>query len=132
MKKLSLQQNISYLICIVITVLIAIAIKPSYPQTPRGIVLPATSQHFAPTQADQVQLVNYMPNGTKVGDINIEMHLTSTEAANIKAAMTKVEAYAKKLAAKSGANIVAVTGGGVAASPQPLTALVFRGIAIRN
>ncbi|ALA24752.1 hypothetical protein AVI51_01590 [Piscirickettsia salmonis] len=132
MKRLSLQQNISYLICIIITVVITLAIKPSYPNDPRGILLPASSQQFTPLQADQVQLVNYLPGGIKVGAINIEMHLTSTQAAEVKTAMGKVEAYAKALAAQSGANAVAVIGGGIANSPQPLTALVFRGVAFRN
>ncbi|TNF69275.1 MAG: hypothetical protein EP298_03825 [Gammaproteobacteria bacterium] len=99
-------QNILHLIIIAVILILFYAFYPKTTYSPHGIYLPQTTQTYSSIPASAVEMINVPPNAQPIGLINTQMHFQSTNQTELESDADQSVAYAKKLAAKYGANAI--------------------------
>lgn len=95
-----LWRHVTYVVAILFALMIAFLLKPSFVPHTRGILLPATTQHFPANHGDVKLLMNLPQSYNLVGLIRLQRNYSILSKADERDMLRK----AKQLAKQQGAN----------------------------
>jgi len=118
---------IIYSLMVICPIWVVIVCKPHPRLHPHGIILPLLNTQFTPNLETNIRIYPFTPSNAKIlARINIEEHYQKVSDKMKR----QIEKYAKKLAAKVGADGIVIKAFAYSDENSPTSLYIFRGIAI--
>ena len=126
-------QNLLYTGIVIVVGLFFYAIRPTYPLTPKGFFLPASTQTYAAQPAKTVKVLHTLPlQFTKVGEFRAQVHYDDLNKTALQAKANTLIQYSRNMVAEKGANAMVITSIGATPGPSPIDSVLIDGLALKT